>query len=62
MNREISQNEGDALISHEGVARNRYGDLLGVSENNEENRRREKEVGVKEHPENREKERDPFKK
>jgi hypothetical protein len=62
MNREISQNEGDALISREGVARNRYGGLLGLSRNNEENRRREKEVGIKEHPENRGKKRDPFKK
>jgi len=47
MNREILQNEGEALISHEGVARNRYGGLLGLSENDEENGRREEKVGVK---------------
>lgn len=38
MSREISQNERGALISREGVARNRYGSLLGLSGDNEENR------------------------
>lgn len=42
MNREISQNERAALISREGVARNRYGSLLGLSADDEErNGRRE---------------------